>query len=190
MTGDQLKKLQQMISQTPTLPQAGSVEEGPVLQLSRGDPTVQINNGHHFYSLTLANTQEDFEAPALDVVAQLSFRHKKADPIVVPTAVLMDRHTLDGQDVITCVFPALQNNRTVEIVLIGQSKDYRRFHTLCCPLSESTDEETNFALGAWTCEVQISASYDHEGVKKKLFLKSEWTVKISPGYRPNIQLVP
>ena len=174
----------------PNNPQAGSQEHGPVLELSRGDPTVQINNLRYFYSLTLTNTQDDFEAPALDVKAELSFRHKKAAEVGVRSALLMDRHTLDRQDVITCVFPSLKNRQTIEIVLVGQSKDYMRFHTMRCPLSESTADETDLALGNWTCNVRVTACYDHEGVRRELVLDSEWTVKISLGHLAEIKLRP
>jgi hypothetical protein len=173
-----------------TFPQTGSQEHGPVLELRRGDPTVQINDGRYFYSLTLANTQEDFEAPALDVKAELSFRHKTEAPIVIPSAPLMDRHTLDRQDVITCVFPVLRNSKTVEIVLVGQSKDYMRFHTMRCPLAESTDEEITFALGIWTCDVRVTADFDYDGVRKRLALDSAWTVQIALGYPADIKLLP
>jgi hypothetical protein len=122
------------------------------------------------------------------VKAELSFRHQKVAPITVPLALLMDRHTQDRRDVTTDVFPSLRTGKTIEIVLVGQSSDYMWCRTLTNPLTDSADE-TELVLGIWTCDVRVTAGYDHEGVPSKLTLDSRWAVKVSPGHPVDIKLL-
>ena len=49
---------------------------------------------------------------------------------------------------------------------------------------------TDFDLGVWTCDVRVTADYDHGGVPKSLTLDSRWVVKISPGHPVDVTLLP
>src|ERR1035437_10080497 len=104
--------------------------------------------------------------------------------ITVDSAPLMDRHTSDGVPIIRRVFPSLGSRKAIEIVILGQSRDYTRFYTLRSPWDNS-EPETHFVYsGLWTCTMMVTAVY--EG--KPLELETNWDIQIWQGNPVEISL--